>query len=265
MAIISHKRQCLERLNSEDQFFNDFYSRRPKAYENLPALERQAELYTSKINKSFQFKKTETVLSLGCAQGRFELRFAPKVKKIIGMDVSEKGILLAKKKAKKLGIKNADFYVYDITQKLPFKDQSFDGVLALGIFHHINIQKLNPLLTEINRVLKTNGFLYAIDPNAGGILRIIGRTFFKKTYQSYHSPEEHDINNEELTKMCLEAGFKVEKKEFLDFCLAESAFLWPNLPPIFFDFLFIFDKIWCNTPLIKHLSSQFSLFCRKRR
>lgn len=250
---------------SEKKYFNQFYSQKPGAFEDSLALKKQAEIYFSKISNSTRPKKSDSVLSLGCANGRFELRFASFVGKITGLDISSKAIANAKQSAKKSKIKNADFYVHDITKGLPFKDESFNQVLALGIFHHIDMEKLSQLLKEINRVLKFGGHLYTIDPNANGILRIIARTFFKKTYQSYRSPLEYDIDNKKLASMCLKVGFKIEKLDFLDFCLSETAYLWPNLAIFFSDLLLLVDRVWCNFPLIKGLSSQFSLLCRKMR
>jgi len=255
----------MKAINSEEYYFNHFYHQKPKAYEDSPLLTKQAKLYSDKIKEAFKFKKTDLILSLGCAQGRFELRFAPEVKKIIGLDISPQAILQAKKQAKQLKIKNAQFQIHDITQKLPFNNQTFNGVLALGIFHHLSQERLNPLLQEINRVLKTNGFFYTIDPHNNGILRIIGRNFCPKIYQSGRSPEERDLDPNQLAAYCHQNGFELKKREFLDFWLAEVAYLQPNLPKIFSHFVYGVDRIWCHIPLLKNFSSQFSLFCQKSR
>ena len=47
--------------------------------------------------------------------------------------------------------------VVDITKKFPFEDSSFDGVFCTGTLHLFNLETLKGILSEIKRVLKTNG------------------------------------------------------------------------------------------------------------
>lgn len=247
---------------SEKQFFDDFYNLKPKdVYEDTTALKKISRIVTQQIIDSIQLKKNDSILSLGCGNGRFELRLAPQVKRIVGIDISKTAIANAQSSAAKLKIKNADFYVKDVSKHLPFKDGTFDKVLAIAVLHHLI--KIQPALKEIYRLLKHHGIFYSIDPNARGILRKIGRTFFKKIYFSHHSPEEGDLDYRQLIKLSEKTGFKIEKLDFPDFLTWASAHLWPNLPLRLFDLLIFFDKIWCTAPLLKNLSSSFALIGRK--
>ncbi len=47
--------------------------------------------------------------------------------------------------------------VVDITKKFPFEDYSFDGVFCTGTLHLFDLETLKGILSEIKRVLKTNG------------------------------------------------------------------------------------------------------------
>jgi ubiquinone/menaquinone biosynthesis C-methylase UbiE len=49
-------------------------------------------------------------------------------------------------------------------EKLPFKDNFFDVVTMLAVFEHIEKDRLNFLLNEINRVLKKGGMLIITTP-----------------------------------------------------------------------------------------------------
>jgi len=250
--------------NLEKDYFDDYYTQHPQAFEYNPALLRQAEIYFAKMFKILRPKKNDSVLSLGCANGRFDLRLAPLVNKIIGIDISSKAIANARKTGQKLKIKNAHFYARDITQGLSYKNNSFNIVLALGIFHHLKLRQIKPLIKEIHRVLRPGGQLYTIDPSATGILRIIARNFFKKLYQSYRSPEEHDLDYRWLIRICQKSGFKLKKLEFLDLCSSETIYLWPDIPGFILKLLETIDKYWCQLPIIKYSSSQFSLTCKKQ-
>ncbi len=247
---------------SEKEYHDALYARNPKdAFENTPSLKRCTTLIFQRVVDGIQPKKSDHILSLGCANGRMELKFAPLVKTITGVDISSQAIANAKQAAKEVGAKNVSFSVQDITEKLPFKDGSFDKILALGTFHHL--RKIDKALSEISRVLKEGGILCSIDPNANGILRIIGQKIFKRIYQIGHSPQEYNIKPRELIKKNLQVGLKIKTLKFLDFLSSPVAFLWAGLPLPLFNLLICFDRIWCATPAIRGSSSSFILICRK--
>lgn len=98
------------------------------------------------------------ILDIGCGDGNFSLEVAKKLntKKIYGLEIEEELL----KKAKKNGIK---VYKGDANEKFPFKDNSFDVIIANQIVEHL----LNPdnLFEEIYRVLKPNGYHIIATPN----------------------------------------------------------------------------------------------------
>ena len=54
--------------------------------------------------------------------------------------------------------------------RLPYESGSFDGVVMCEVFEHLNFNPV-PILVEVNRVLKTGGWLYLATPNAGNIVK----------------------------------------------------------------------------------------------
>ena len=107
-------------------------------------------------------------LDAGCGNGRYTLALKKLgMKKVVGIDFSERNLRDAKKRIKKIGIKNVEFKKASVLS-LPFKNNSFDFVFSNGVLHHTkNPQKG---LNEIIRVLKKNGKSYLnlmVDP--GGI------------------------------------------------------------------------------------------------
>jgi len=96
----------------------------------------------------------DRILDLGCGNGRlFQLLKDLKIN-YLGLDFSEKLIKEAKKRypEEKFIVANA--------LNPPFKDNHFDKVLSLAVFHHLPSKKLRlRFLREAKRVLKPKGIL----------------------------------------------------------------------------------------------------------
>jgi len=70
--------------------------------------------------------------------------------------------------------------------KLPYPDESFDAVVMCEVLEHLNFNPL-PVLQEINRVLKKDGYLYIAMPNQASLdnrLKLL-------TGKSVHSPIQY--------------------------------------------------------------------------
>lgn len=93
-------------------------------------------------------------LDLGCGTGLMMKEIAPKVKKIIGIDLSSGMIEKAADNLK--GIDNTELINGDFVSELAgFETESFDFIISsLAICH---IDELEVLFLEINRVLKSGG------------------------------------------------------------------------------------------------------------
>ncbi len=104
-------------------------------------------------------KPDQSFLEIGCGSGAASKHIYKKYRvKLVGTDVDENQIKLAKKSIKDLN--NITFLVSDSTN-LPFKDKSFDIVLSINVLHHI--YNWMDALKEINRVLKNNGYFVLAD------------------------------------------------------------------------------------------------------
>ncbi|MGI6636791.1 MAG: class I SAM-dependent methyltransferase [Minisyncoccales bacterium] len=96
-------------------------------------------------------EKGDKVLDVGCGNGRFYNKIAPKAD-YLGIDSSEKLIEIAKRSYPK-----GRFAVADVLN-LPFENNRFDLVYAIGILHHIPSKKFRQkTLDEISRVLRLKG------------------------------------------------------------------------------------------------------------
>ena len=98
-----------------------------------------------------------TVLDYGCYTGALTPKLLSyRAKKIIGIDISEKGIGEAKRQ---YGDK-ADFHVMD-AHNLQFDDETFDLIVGRAILHHL---EFDVALREIARVLRPGGRAVFIEP-----------------------------------------------------------------------------------------------------
>jgi 2-polyprenyl-3-methyl-5-hydroxy-6-metoxy-1,4-benzoquinol methylase len=146
------------------------------------------------------------ILELGCGQG-FNAYILSKNKKnkVIGVDLSKDDVKISKKRYP--GIK----FIVMNAEKLKFKDSQFDSVYALEILEHVN--NLDKVVTEIARVLKSNGKLIASIP------------FFKsekwllKIRPSYFKEIHHVriFKKNELEKLCKKKNLSLYKKEYRGF------------------------------------------------
>jgi ubiquinone/menaquinone biosynthesis C-methylase UbiE len=102
-----------------------------------------------------------TVLDLGCAEGKYSIEIANKVKAVYGVDISANKLNKATAKAAELDIRNVIFMKAD-WEKTTFIDQFFDVVLfSDAIVHAMSIPDV---LHEIRRLLKFEGFLVVSAP-----------------------------------------------------------------------------------------------------
>ncbi len=126
-------------------FFNQLY--KPIAYE-----------------LSGRIKDKGSLLDVGCGTGclLFEIHKLNKEANLIGIDISRSMIRKAKKKLKKLGYENINFFVNKPT-KIPFKDNAFSNVTSTFSFHLWSEPVI--MLNEIHRVLEKNGEFTIYDFN----------------------------------------------------------------------------------------------------
>ncbi len=103
------------------------------------------------------------VLDLGCTLGRMStaLRQAAPGATIVGADVSEPVIRLARVKAAQRGLDIA--FHQENSEDLPFEDVSFDVVASHWLFHELPKAAIGRTLDETARLLKPGGWTVIFD------------------------------------------------------------------------------------------------------
>ena len=153
------------------------------------------------------FKKGMSILDVGCSTGTFELNDP---KNIVGLDIDKDAIEIAQKDG-------LNCRYFDVgSNKLPFKNNTFDAVYCRSVFAHIK-NHLN-LLREMKRILKSNGkiIIYTAD------VKILKFEFFED--YTHISP----FTKESLKHILYDAGFRNYKVYNLPIRMPGMGFLYRN-------------------------------------
>lgn len=117
----------------------------------------EPSVFAKEFVKLMKEHETESVLEVGCGNGRDSILFATSGFEVTSIDVVPKAVELAKGNAKKAEV-SIEFKVANV-EKLPFEDANFGAVFTLSVLHSTDLKKSLP---EVTRVLQLSGvaFIY---------------------------------------------------------------------------------------------------------
>lgn len=149
--------------------------------------------YYSKRNilKNVAPDKNDSILDFGCGVGRLSFFLSPYVKRVTGVDVSEKMIQVAIENNTKSG--NTTFFLLNNPQ-LPVESGSVNKIISNWVFQHISDDYCKKYLEEFNRVLSSGGEIFLFEQ-------------IKKSQQT--AADIHIFRTvDEYRKIFTDAGFK---------------------------------------------------------
>jgi len=127
--------------------------------------------------------KHATSLELGCGTGKITKTIQERSEKVFGVDISDKLLRIAEKRC------NSKKFVPNVCDlsKIPFKEQSFDCVVCLNTFDHVN--NIEEAFSEIRRISKPDSlFLFDITSSLNfDLSRYFGYYGKKGVLSSIHS------------------------------------------------------------------------------
>jgi len=207
-----------------------------KRYDN------KASLFNNYVNA----KKGSRILEIGCGDGEFTKRIIGFGRKIVATDVTPEVI----KRAKGF-VKNSDVsFMIDDSEKISFRDGSFDVVCGVSILHHLDTLKA---LRESYRVLKKGGEIFFTEPNLLNPIIYLGLHIGLLRYIMEYSPDETALVRWEIEKMLKNIGFRYVEVRNYDF-------LYPHTPKFAMDTIIRLSNILEKTPLIKEISGSLLIY-----
>ena len=116
----------------------------------------QQSLILPNLLRLLNLKKEDVVLDLACGQGFFSREFAKTGAKIVGVDIADDLIKLARDKSPK----NINFFTSSAEDLSFLSGGSFDKVVVVLALQ--NIENVKKTLEECHRVLKKNGEIFIV-------------------------------------------------------------------------------------------------------
>jgi SAM-dependent methyltransferase len=111
------------------------------------------------LEEVMELKGDEVVLDFGCGSGRFSCWIAPKVKKVVGLEITPEMIDLAEKHRT---AENVEFVTYDGVH-FPSFSFPFDLILSVGVLQIMRRELLKNTLSSLAQYLKKDGKLCLIE------------------------------------------------------------------------------------------------------
>jgi len=169
------------------------------------ALMRQQESFVSLVSKG------GIILDAGCGPGRDSKFFISQGFQVIGIDLSEKLLEIAKK-----NVPEAKFYKQDL-RNIEFPDNTFDGIWANGSLHHLKYKNIPFILESFHTILKPQGILFInVKKGKGEIERVVPSIPNAKRFYSL-------FQEKQLHTLLHKAGFTVFESYIYDEKLSYSS------------------------------------------
>ncbi len=111
------------------------------------------------LEEVMELKGDESVLDFGCGSGRMAYWIAPKVKRVVGLEVTPEMIQLAEKNRTS---PNVEFMLYDGVH-FPAFSYSFDLILSVGVLQLMKGEILRKTVDQLAQYLKNRGKFYLIE------------------------------------------------------------------------------------------------------
>lgn len=164
-----------------------------------------------RIIEKFKLFKIRKVLDLGCGSGRHCILLAKEGFVVTGLDYSKKALDLARNWAENedldINLTKANF-----EKPLPYKDESFDAVIAIDSIHYSSTDTIRTVLKEMKRIVTEHGLIFITLPTTVGNPLITHLVFKKDEVEKFLKKDFQIIDSfmDEKKNYCVFAKVKKE-------------------------------------------------------
>ncbi len=182
-------------LDQQSQHWEKNFSNKPEMFGLEPSISAKKAL------NFFKEKKINNIIELGAGLGRDSIFFAKNNIKIQALDYSYSGIEIINNKIKKDNLSNyISTKLFDVREKLPFKDKSVEACYSHMLYcMALKTKDLEKLNNEIHRILKPNGLnIYTVRHTQDGDYKNgkhIGEDLYENDGFIVHYFSEEKVNS----------------------------------------------------------------------
>lgn len=176
-------------MSTIDRNFNEYWN------ENLAKHSHKELKYDLWLDKYLPILKNGKILEIGCGLGNNAQYLVEHGLTEIATDLSEVAIKNIQEKLPTIKTKQVD-----ISKKMPFKDNSFDVVIADLCLHYFSEELTKKIMLELKRIIKNKGHLLArvnsvYDTNHGaGQGKMLENNFYFVEGYNKRFFDEKDVN-----------------------------------------------------------------------
>ena len=190
-------------MSSPERFYRDAYAALEQGLGHPPASEPTFERRVKAALKVIG-PTPKRVLDFGCGAGDAALRFVQHGHHVVGVDVSESGVRLAK-----ANVPAAEFTLIQSEARVPLPDGSFDVCFCSEVVEHVF--EMEGLLHEVSRLLAPSGLFILTTPYHGWVKNLLVITFAFERHFNPASGHIRFFSRRSITESLRAGGFDVER------------------------------------------------------
>ena len=241
-------------LEIEEHFFDELARKLEKEYKANDSLSVERDVFIRCAVDFLGDVRGKSILDLGCGIGDISYFLAKKGSRIFGIDISLGMLNLSSKRIRENTFEEKTSFLKMTTEKVGFKDNSFDAIFGGYILHHTEVE---PAIREVYRVLKKGGKAAFVENFASNKILVFSRKYLAGRFgiPRYGTITEHPLTSKDIK--IIKGLFKKVKiiNPDMNFLQLLDRQIFKYHYPFISRFCEYFDRwIYCGFPALRKFS-----------